>query len=144
MGDAQWTSGEASVNFDMAELYSNFVRTMGDTVQGGCRQPSPSNNREVTPTGVVGIEPAQVPVDYQCCDFQNVTFGCSETGTNFSRCVTRRPLLQPGAADSHSCSLRALLCSNESCTAAQPARCRTWFPILKRRMGAGLEIQVGR
>eukprot|EP00750_Incisomonas_marina_P009219 INCI15853.1.p1 GENE.INCI15853.1~~INCI15853.1.p1 ORF type:complete len:956 (+),score=122.30 INCI15853.1:192-3059(+) len=84
MGDAQWTSGEASVNFDMAELYSNFVRTMGDTVQGGCRQPSPSNNREVTPTGVVGIEPAQVPVDYQCCDFQNVTFGCSETGTNFS------------------------------------------------------------
>ena len=96
MGDAQWTSGEASMNFGMSSLYSNFVRSMGDTIQVGCRAPNDDDDGQqlskqgrrldVTWRGVVEAEELP-PVDYQCCDFKHPTFGCNDKGTNFSGSV---------------------------------------------------------
>ena len=40
MGDAQWTSGEASLNFNMASFYDNYMRTMADTQAVECTQVS--------------------------------------------------------------------------------------------------------
>ena len=77
MGDAQWTAGEASVNFDMVSVYSNFARSMADTLAVGCREPTSQ-----------AADTSAPPVDYQCCDFNHVTFGCSDTGTNFSSGTT--------------------------------------------------------
>lgn len=76
MGDAQWTAGEASMNFEMSELYSNFIRSMDDTIHVGCRQPD-----SITQKSDYVVDP---PVDYLCCDFKHPTFGCSDTGTNFT------------------------------------------------------------
>jgi len=93
MGDAQWTSGEASMNFNMGSLYTNFVRSMSDTIAVGCTQPSSlsssSPSSSSTAAVAIGLDGGSVaapppPEDYQCCDFQHVTFGCSEKGTNFS------------------------------------------------------------
>ena len=42
MGDAQWTSEEAMLNFDMAALYANLIRTMHDLQSTGCTVAVPS------------------------------------------------------------------------------------------------------
>ena len=71
LGDAQWTAGQAALNFDMESLYSNFVQTMHDTQDVGCSRPAGKHN-------------SRRPSDYQCCNAEAPTFGCDATGTNFT------------------------------------------------------------
>ena len=75
LGDAQWTSGQASLNFDMAAFYSNFMRSISDTMAVGCT----ADARAAAPPG----GPAR-PRTYTCCSRAAPTFGCDWTGTNFS------------------------------------------------------------
>lgn len=88
MGDAQVSSPEAALNFDMRSLYANFLRTMGDTQAVGCAEPANAalvGLQEIgVAAGAVATEAAPRPPTYQCCDHAHPSFGCSWTGTNFS------------------------------------------------------------
>jgi len=75
MGDAQWTAGEASLNFNMSSFYTNFVGTMQNTQDVGC---------DVSTGGSVENPNKMRPGTYQCCSPTITSFGCDHTGTNFS------------------------------------------------------------
>lgn len=88
LGDAQWTSEEASLNLDTGLFYENFVRTMGDTQAVGCEH-VPLQSQ--TPTWK--LSPGQSrPPTYECCSKQHPTFGCDWTGVNDSFADTRGAL----------------------------------------------------
>ena len=92
LGDAQWTAGEASMNFDMASLYSNWIRTMGDTQAVECNQVAwAQNNRD----DAFAMNDLQRPPTYECCSLKHPTFGCDWTGTNFSEVVGSLPDVVP-------------------------------------------------
>ena len=79
MGDAQWTSEEAALNFDVTAFYENFVRTFADTQAVGCNHVAAEVlNRRSFPPG------QSRPPTYECCSRQKPTFGCDWTGTNDS------------------------------------------------------------
>jgi hypothetical protein len=46
MGDAQWTSEEAAMNFDMQTVYSNWVTTMADMQEVGCTKTTEQFKKE--------------------------------------------------------------------------------------------------
>lgn len=66
-GDAQFTSRQASLNFNMRQLYGNWLQTMADHDQVGC--------------AVNGAAPAfpQTNKDI-CCNPKHGSFGCDFTG----------------------------------------------------------------
>jgi len=64
MGDAQWTSLEATYNFDMAAFYTNFLRSIRDIQKLQCQ-------RDVLPSSPIR------PDTYLCCNGSEV-FGCRE------------------------------------------------------------------
>jgi hypothetical protein len=60
MGDSQITSPEASLNFDTAAFYTNWIQAFSDTQNHGCTQKGAP--------GRVGME---------CCESTRSSFGCS-------------------------------------------------------------------
>ena len=81
MGDAQWTSGEAAMNFDMRSFYANFIKTMSDTQVVEC-------------SSAVELEGGRPP-NYECCSLSTPTFGCDWTGTNFTNISGALPDVVP-------------------------------------------------
>ena len=66
-GDAQFTSQQASLNFDMRQLYGNWLQTMRDHDTAGCAIEGtvptfPQSNKDI------------------CCSTQQGSFGCDFTG----------------------------------------------------------------
>ena len=58
MADAQWTAEEATLNFDTAAFYTNWVRTMGDLQSTGCTVPTPDAHGNVNMSGYCWSYPA--------------------------------------------------------------------------------------
>ena len=93
MGDAQWSAEANVVSFDIASVYENYVRTIGDTQVGGCTHGSSSdpppdyclNNPISAREALIGTPSrgeSSVPPCYLCCDAavtNRQRFGCYST-----------------------------------------------------------------
>ncbi len=66
-GDAQFTSRQAALNFDMRQLYASWLQTMADHDQAGCAT-----------SGAAPVFP-QANKDI-CCNPKHGSFGCDYTG----------------------------------------------------------------
>ncbi len=74
MGDAQVSSAQASLNFDMDLFYQNFVASFADMQSLGCTNPNHAERRNLLVR----------PPTYECCNMRSPSFGCNADGTNFS------------------------------------------------------------
>jgi hypothetical protein len=72
MGDAQWTAEEATLNFDMHALYTNFVQSMIDVQTRGC-YPTKDQYALEPPYGTCcspTLDPVH-PTIFQCSPYSN-------------------------------------------------------------------------
>jgi alpha-L-rhamnosidase len=97
MGDAQWTAGEASLNFDVQAFYLNWLVTMKDTQIIECNQVASATvtagsaatvSFEATMRASTPAAAPRRPPTYECCSHKHPTFGCDWTGTDFDGDVT--------------------------------------------------------